>query len=428
VTAGAETVGRRPGLASRASVGTPQSYRRFLQVALGVLWLLDAALQFQPYMFTPAFVNRTLGSTAAGNPGVVAQPITWASSFLVHHIAVYDVFLATVQLALALGLFWRPTVKAALLASIGWSVGVWWLGEGLGGVLTGGTSVSMGAPGAAILYAFAALLLWPRDPDSAPTSSLALRGPLGRFLPRILWLTLWGSFVYFLLQPGDRAPSALSSMASGMSNGEPGWLRSIDQVMASTLANRGTEVSIAAAGLCIFVAVSPFVVRLHRLGAIAAVLFGAAVWLMEDFGGIFTGQGTDPNSGILIVLLAATFWPLNRSEPSVGATSVQRSRGRSSTHSPASSRAQARYISSSPPAGSSTSSHPSITTSASSNRATRSVSGSGPSDRSRHSRLMDAVLAAASGYRRRMKFTCSPAMAMIRSAVATSASVNWWLR
>jgi hypothetical protein len=285
-------------------------------VTLGLLWLLDAALQFQPYMFTPAFVSRTLGSTAAGNPGVVAQPITWASNILVHHIAVYDVFLATVQLALALGLFWRPTVKAALLASIGWSVGVWWLGEGLGGVLTGGTSVSMGAPGAAILYAFAALLLWPRDEDSAPTASLALRGPLGRFLPRVLWLALWGSFAYFLLQPGDRTPNALSAMASGMSNGEPGWLRSIDQVMASALANRGTEVSIAAAGLCIVAAVSPFLVRLHRLGVIAAVLFGAAVWLMEDFGGIFTGQGTDPNSGILIVLLAATFWPLHRSEPS----------------------------------------------------------------------------------------------------------------
>ncbi|HEX3841150.1 MAG TPA: hypothetical protein VHU85_10195 [Acidimicrobiales bacterium] len=367
------------------------SYRRVLQGGLGLLWLLDAALQFQPYMFTHDFVNQTIASTAGGNPGVVAQPITWASNLMLHHIAVYDVFFAAIQLALALGLFWRPTVKVALPSSIAWSVTVWWLGEGLGGVLTGGTSVYMGAPGAAVLYAFAAVLLWPRDNDAGPCGSLALGGPLGRFVPRGLWLTLWGSFVYFILQPGDRAPNALSAMASGMSDGEPGWLRSLDHTMAGALAHHGLEVSIAVAVLCIVVAISPFFVRLNRLGVIAAVLFGGAIWLMEDFGGIFTGHGTDPNSGILIILLAATFWPLHRAEPD------QRRRGRSSTLSPASSRAQARYISSSPPAGSSTSSQSSITTSARSSCATRSVSGSGPSDRSRQRRLIDPVLAAASG-------------------------------
>jgi hypothetical protein len=31
--------------------------RRALQVTLGLIWLLDAALQFQPYMFTTAFVS-----------------------------------------------------------------------------------------------------------------------------------------------------------------------------------------------------------------------------------------------------------------------------------------------------------------------------------------------------------------------------------
>ncbi|HEX3459953.1 MAG TPA: hypothetical protein VHT49_03535 [Acidimicrobiales bacterium] len=310
VTGWAETGGLRAERFSRVAAGsTGMSYRRILQVGLGLLWLLDAALQFQPYMFTRDFVNQTLGSTAAGNPGIIAQPITWVSNLMVHHIAVYNGFLATVQLALALGLFWRPTVKIALLSSLAWSAAVWWFGEGLGGVLTGGTSVYMGAPGAAILYAFAAVLLWPGDDDAAPSGSLALDGPLGRFFPRVLWLTLWGSFVYFILQPGDRTPNGLSSMAAGMSDGEPGWLRRLDHTLASALAHHGIEVSVAAAVLCTVVAVSPFVSRLRRFGVIAAVVFGAAIWLMEDFGGIFTGRGTDPNSGILLVLLAAIFWP-----------------------------------------------------------------------------------------------------------------------
>ena len=34
--------------------------RRNLQIALGVLWLLDGALQLQPFMFTTGFSNDIL--------------------------------------------------------------------------------------------------------------------------------------------------------------------------------------------------------------------------------------------------------------------------------------------------------------------------------------------------------------------------------
>jgi hypothetical protein len=32
-------------------------------------------------------------------------------------------------------------------------------------------------------------------------------------------------------------------------------------------------------------------------------------WIAEGFGGLTTGQATDPNSGPLLILLAACFWP-----------------------------------------------------------------------------------------------------------------------
>src|SRR5215475_14329866 len=110
--------------------------RRAIQVTLGVLWLLDAALQFQPYMFTKAFVRDAILSTAAGNPAIVARPIIWAATLMLGHIVVANATFATLQLALALGLFWRTAVRMALAASIVWSLAVWWLGEGFGGVLT----------------------------------------------------------------------------------------------------------------------------------------------------------------------------------------------------------------------------------------------------------------------------------------------------
>ena len=35
------------------------------------------------------------------------------------------------------------------------------------------------------------------------------------------------------------------------------------------------------------------------------------IWVAEDFGGVLTGTGTDVNSGPLLALLAAAYWPLS---------------------------------------------------------------------------------------------------------------------
>lgn len=45
--------------------------RRRLQIALAVLWLLDAALQYQPFMFSREFATQVLAPTAEGNPAPV---------------------------------------------------------------------------------------------------------------------------------------------------------------------------------------------------------------------------------------------------------------------------------------------------------------------------------------------------------------------
>ena len=58
--------------------------------------------------------------------------------------------------ALGLGIAWRPTVRLALAASIAWSLAVWWLGEGLGGILAGTASPVNGAPGPVLFYAILA--------------------------------------------------------------------------------------------------------------------------------------------------------------------------------------------------------------------------------------------------------------------------------
>ena len=65
----------------------------------------------------------------------------------------------------------RRTARAALAGTIAWGLAVWWLGEGLGGILGSATSSPLtGAPGAAVLYALLVLLalaFWPVRRDSA---------------------------------------------------------------------------------------------------------------------------------------------------------------------------------------------------------------------------------------------------------------------
>jgi hypothetical protein len=250
---------------------------RRLRLALAAVWLLDAALQYQPFMFTRAF-GQSLAVAAQGNPRVIADPITWSAGIIEQHPAVTNAAFATIQLIIAIGIVWRPTVKFALTASVAWSVAIWWLGEGLGGVLTGSASPWSGAPGAVIIYALLAVLLWPGDRDaSAP---FVAGKPLGRLPARLLWLTLWASMAFLTLQ-------------------------------TASMASPGQQASAFLALVFDLVAVGIFLpVPYARVAVIMAAAAATAVWAIgENFGAIFTGSATDPNSGLLLVLLAVAYWP-----------------------------------------------------------------------------------------------------------------------
>ena len=246
--------------------------RRTLQILLGAVWLLDAALQFQPYMFSRAFITNIIDPAAAGDPAAVAAPITWSAQLMAQHIVAANALFAVIQLAIAAGLCYRRTVRPALAASIAWSVMVWWFGEGLGGILTGAS-------------------------------------PLGPVVPRLLWLTLWAEFAWYLLLPANRAPDAVSHAFTSMTIGPPGWVQIIQGGLAGLTAGRGLAVSALLAALCALTASAIFADRLARPAIILACLLGLLFWAAEGFGGIATGQATDPNTGPLLILLAACFWP-----------------------------------------------------------------------------------------------------------------------
>jgi hypothetical protein len=217
-------------------------FRRVLQLVLAGIWLVDAMLQYQSVMFTKAF-SQMLAGSADGNPSVIARPISWDATLVGHHLVLLNAVFATIQLLLGLGIAFRPTLRLALAASVAWSLGVWWFGEGLGGVLSGGASPVSGAPGAVILYALLAVLLWPAAREARFIAARAV----GAQVAKVLWLVLWLSLAYFSLTPGNRAPQALNGMIGGMESGEPGWLAAIDRGAAALVAHQGLAASIALA-------------------------------------------------------------------------------------------------------------------------------------------------------------------------------------
>jgi hypothetical protein len=281
--------------------------RRALQLALGALWLLDCMLQFQPSMFGRSFPQMLAGS-AQGNPAVVARPITWSAGLIGHHVVALNAVFAAIQLLLGLGIAWRPAVKLALAGSVAWSLAVWWLGEGLGGVLAGTASPVNGAPGAVLLYAVLAVLLWPADRD--PDAPFAAGRAVGAGVARALWLAVWGALAVFAVLPASRAPQALSGMISGVAPAESAWLGWLDNWAGNALNHHGLLASLVLAAVLAIVAAGVYLpMRFIRPVIVLALLVAVALWLAQGLGGIFTGSGTDPDSAPLLALLAVSFWP-----------------------------------------------------------------------------------------------------------------------
>lgn len=288
--------------------------RRALQLALAAMWLLDGLLQFQSVMFTKSF-GQSLAATAAGNPWLIARPIVWDATLIEHHPVLLNAIFASAQLLLGLGIAFRPTLRTALAASIAWSLGVWWFGEGLGGVLFGAANPLTGAPGAVIIYALLAVVLWPAPRRGK--SAFVADGLLGTPAARTLWSVLWFSFAYFALLPANRAPQALSQTVAGLAGGEPSWLAAIERTAASLTAGRGLAAAIAFAvayavvGACVWL--PP---RYARPALALALVVAVVIWAVgEAFGMILAGGATDPNSGPLLAILALAYWPSRTRSP-----------------------------------------------------------------------------------------------------------------
>ncbi len=296
----------RPG-----AVRPPRDLQRTFQLVLATVWLLDAVLQLQPFMFTRGAngFSGMLNGVAQGNPAWIAHTIRWNASDVYHHPILADTVFAGIQFLIALGIVWRRTCRPALVLSIVWSLGVWWFGEGLGGVFAGLGTPLAGGPGGVLFYALLAVLLWPNHGSDRPF--VAAR-TVGVKAARAIWVVMWVLLAVLAVTGSGRSPGALGDLVAGMEQGQPGWLAHIDRSTASLFLHDGSTVAVLLAVLCLAIAAgvfwSPVVAQVTVAAAVAVF---ALIWVaVQNFGGILAGGATDPNAAPLVVLIALTYWPL----------------------------------------------------------------------------------------------------------------------
>lgn len=296
----------------------PRIAARMIRSALGLLWLLDGLLQLQPRLFGPTFAHDVIAPSATGQPVVLAHFIDHVAHLIAIQPALVNGLFASVQILIGIGLLMGATTKPALAISVVWALGVWVMGEGLGGLLTGGALPLTGAPGAALLYAVIAILVWPtsgwrprRAAESAgPAGSASAEGPLGPWAGRVAWATYWVGTGAIWFHWSGRASGAISGAIGRAGSGEPSWLVHLETTASEAVGASGSSLASTAAVLSIVIGLGPLLFRRSALFLVAGVALSLDYWVFgQAFGQILTGSGTDPSTAPLVILLALTITP-----------------------------------------------------------------------------------------------------------------------
>ncbi|GGM68006.1 hypothetical protein GCM10007108_02560 [Thermogymnomonas acidicola] len=263
---------------------------RGIRTVLGSLWLLDGALQLQPFL--SFFFTETV--SVPSWPPFLSHIDSGALAIWNTDPIVFNTLAGGIQVMLGLTLLLRSEgglFRAAAVGSIAWSVVVWVFGETM--PIFQGSSILSGSPGAALLYGLMSVPLVTRvSPGKFIRYSM-----VSIFAISLLWQALpvdgfwsWKGLAEnnYMLYTAYQ-PHALTSLMAFMTSLE---------VAEPVVVNSIVVASLAAAAV------------LWALRPNTAVYFTIplmiAFWvLFQDFGGMFTGFGTDPNIALPLALFAA---------------------------------------------------------------------------------------------------------------------------
>jgi cytochrome oxidase Cu insertion factor (SCO1/SenC/PrrC family) len=320
----------RPALTragSRVNGGPEPAGRQLLRIGFGVIWIFDGLLQAQPAM-AEGLPAQVIQPAAATSPGWVQHIVNWAGTSWSYHPIQAGASAVWIQIGIGVLLITAPRgswSRLAGLASVGWALVVWVFGEAFGGIFAPGLTWLFGAPGAAVFYLAAGLLIAaPERSWRTPQLGRTALSILGAFFLGMAVLQAWPGrgFWQGTLRGGS---GTLTGMIRSMSaTPQPAVLAGWVSSFASFTAAHGFAVNLFAvialtaigAGLLTAGGRSPV---LLRLTVIAMVVLCLADWVLVEDLGFFGGLGTDPNSMIPQALLGVAAYLALARAPAIAA-------------------------------------------------------------------------------------------------------------
>jgi len=313
----AAAVGGDPG-PFRTSAAEPTA-RRILRISFGLIWLLDGLLQGQSAM-PLGLTSQVIEPSAVGSPTWVHDLVNAGTSVWSYHPV--QAAAATVWIQVGIGL-WLLVARRGTwsrlggLAGLGWGLLVWSFGESFGGIFAPGLTWLFGAPGAAVFYCAAGLLIaLPERAWATARLGRAVLRVMGVFFVAMAILQAWPGRGFWSGVSPSGGVGTLTGMVRQMTRTpQPQVFSSWVASFESFDANHGWGVNlfavIALAGIgAAFLSVRP---RFVRVGLVVAVALCLADWVLVEDLGFFGGVGTDPNSMIpMAVVCIAGYVALTR--------------------------------------------------------------------------------------------------------------------
>jgi|HubBroStandDraft_4_1064222.scaffolds.fasta_scaffold04337_5 cytochrome oxidase Cu insertion factor (SCO1/SenC/PrrC family) len=301
--AGGETVASAPAAAE-------PTWRQLLRIGFGLLWVFDGILQAQPKMAI-GLPSQVIEPTAASSPPWVQHVVNWAGTSWSYHPMQAGASAVWIQVGIGVWLLAAargPLSRLAGLASVGWGLVVWVFGESFGGIFAPGLTWMFGAPGAAAIYVVAgALVALPeRAWHSRRLGQLTTAGT-GLFLLGMAVLQAWPGRGFWQGTVHGQ-PGTLAGMTQTMAQTpQPGFLTAWVNAFTAFDQAHGFAVNLFVV-IALTVTAAAFLSGRPRL--IRPVLAGFTVlcladWVLVEDLGFLGGLGTDPNSMIPLILLAA---------------------------------------------------------------------------------------------------------------------------
>jgi hypothetical protein len=286
-------------------------------MALGVIWIFDGLLKFQPALFKPDFVNIVIRPMAIGQPTVIASSINHMANFLSHEATMWVAVFGLTEVVIGAAMLSKRTVKPALVVSFIWGASIFLFGEGFGMVFTGHTSPLAGAPGAVCFYVLLGVMVWPKE-DRNPNrvrigvdSSAAGRGPFGGTGALLVWAAIWIFEAVIWMFPANRTGNAITNQMSSTAAGEPGWYAHLLNSFGHAFTGAGVWVAVLLAAASIVIALGPLISNRPQLFIGLGIALALGYWITgQGLGELLTLGGTDPSNGPLIALIGLSVLPL----------------------------------------------------------------------------------------------------------------------